>query len=98
MARRFNFVGAQRISRIEEDIWIVAGSFGPSVRDEFHEFTVRGVSVCPLESNKVVDHRGVAYQWCVFPDGRIMLVNAGNIIARKVGKYDAKQQAGSGTN
>lgn len=93
MARRFNFVGAMRVSQIPEDVVVVAGSFGPLSRDEHHTFTVRGVPVCPLESNKFTDHRGVAYQWCVFPDYRIMLVNAGNIIRRKVGKYDAIKAA-----
>lgn len=93
MARRFNFVGAQRISQIKDDIWIVVGSFGPPSKDEYHTHTVRGVEVAPLESGKFTDTRGVAYQWCVFPDNRIMLVNAGNIIRRKVGKYDAIKAA-----
>lgn len=95
MGRRFNFVGAQRVSQIPEDVVVVAGSFGTLVKDEFFEHTVRGVPVCPMESNKYVDTRGVAYQWCVFPDNRVMLVNAGNIIRRKVGKYDASKAASS---
>jgi hypothetical protein len=67
----------------------MAGSFGPSVRDQMHEYTVRGVRVCPLETGAYKDAQGRMYRWCVFPDRRIMLVNEGNIIARRVSRYDA---------
>lgn len=96
MARRFNWVGAQRISQIPEDIWVVVASWGPLIRDEFYEYTVRGVVVNPLESDRRADSRGVVYRWCIFPGNRKMLVNEGNLHRRRVGKYDAKQATSSG--
>jgi hypothetical protein len=50
-------------------------------------YSVRGVAVSVCNLDPVVDKAGRAYRWCVFPDGRVMLVNAGNILERKVGKY-----------
>lgn len=93
-------VGAGKISQIEDDVWVVQASWGPSARDEVMEFTVRGVKVCPVYVDPYVDPQGRSYRWCVFPDRRVMLVNEGNIIGRKRGKYDstAVAKAASGSN
>lgn len=57
--------------------------WGPKTWDRFRYATVRGVSVQQC-SETVVDDRNVCYRWCQFPDGRVMLVNEGNIRIHKV--------------
>lgn len=81
--------GAGKISNIQDDCWVVMASWGPSARDEVMEYTVRGVKVAPVYVDPYVDPQGRSYRWCVFPDYRVMLVNEGNILSRKRGKYDA---------
>lgn len=48
-----------------------------------HHYTVRGVPVSPV-GETTVDHRNICYRYCVFPDGRRMLVNEGNIRSTKI--------------
>jgi hypothetical protein len=88
------------MSQIPEDVCVIAGSFGPSIKDERTEYTVRGVPVSPVRVDPYVDEKGRHYWWCVFPDYRVMLVNAGNIRERKIGKYDvtAIAKAASGAD
>lgn len=57
--------------------------WGPRTWDFFHRVTVRGVEVYQL-GETIVDSRDICYRRCAFPDGRIMLVNEGNIRIQKV--------------
>lgn len=59
----------------------VRASYGPSQWNLTHDVTVRGVPVQKL--NIRYSDKGRMYSWCVFPDGRVMAVNEGNIWAKK---------------
>ena len=71
----------------ESNVVIVA-SYGPSMWDRTHHCTVRGVPVHKLRHGNSTDDRGVAYCRCVFPDGRVMLVNEGNIRVKKLNRSE----------
>lgn len=52
---------------------------------ELHHCSVRGVPVEKVGVT-VVDSRSICYVTCRFPDGRVMVVNEGNIRIKKVSK------------
>lgn len=57
--------------------------WGPTVWQQSHQSFVRNVPVTQLERASI-DARNIGFARCVFPDGRIMTVNAGNIRNVKV--------------
>lgn len=57
-----------------------------STWSEFHQCSVRGVPVDKLDKGNS-DKRSIRYAWCRFPDGRVMLVNEGNIRIKKVSRH-----------
>lgn len=66
-----------------ESEWNHSASFGPSLWDLTHECKVRGLLVQKL-GRGVSDNRGISYVRCIFPDGRTLLVNEGNIHVKKI--------------
>lgn len=70
------------ISQIEGDIYVIAASYGPSPKERVIKHTVRGVAVQTLRIHKIENNRH--YRECVFPDGRCMWVNEGNIRSHRV--------------
>ena len=83
-----------RISRIENghpfggqpalpgpDIAVIVAQWGPSFKDATHDFFVRGVRISRTTITE--ESNGRLYRWCVFPDGRVMLVNEGNIRSKR---------------
>jgi hypothetical protein len=73
-----------RISQIPEDIAVIVVRFEPAYKDTTHCFFVRNV---PVSRTSIVEEAGGRlYRWCVFPDGRVMLVNEGNIRSKKLNK------------
>ena len=77
------------MSALPDDVCVIAGSFGAAPGTENMEYRVRGVLVAPLRLDPFKDSAGRVYRWCQFPDQRVMLVNEGNILSRKKGRYDA---------
>jgi hypothetical protein len=71
-----------RISQIPEDIYVIAASYGPSPKERVIHHTERGVAVQTLRIHKI--EKGRHYRECVFPDGRVMWVNEGNIRSHRV--------------
>lgn len=64
------------------DIAVIVAIWGPSYQDKTHTYNVRGV---PVGRTTVSETRGGRiYRICVFPDGRTMWVNEGNISSRKI--------------
>lgn len=59
----------------------IAASYGPSPWVQQHRCMVRGVRVC-----KLAIREGDNHVWCLFPDGRVMLVAEKNIRATKLSK------------
>lgn len=53
---------------------------------QMHHCSVRGITVEKV-GQTVVDKRRICYVECRFPDGRIMVVNEGNIRIKKVSKH-----------
>ena len=76
------FVPVKRISQIEGDVLAVVAVWGPMQKDETHDHFVRGVPVSRTSMH--YEDKGRMYRWCVFPDGRVMAVNEGNIVAKRV--------------
>lgn len=60
---------------------------GPTVWERSHRCSVRGVAVEKI-GRGVPDDRGISYVWCRFPDGRVMLVNEGNIRVKKLNRSE----------
>lgn len=56
----------------------IRASYGPSPWVQQHYCTVRGVRVCKLALREGDNH-----VWCLFPDGRVMIVAEKNIKAFK---------------
>lgn len=75
-------VPVKRISQIEGDVLAVVAVWGPMHKDETHEHFVRGVPVSRTSMH--FEDKGRMYRWCRFPDGRTMVVNEGNIVAKKI--------------
>ncbi len=57
--------------------------WGYSTWDLFHHCTVRGVPVAVFGAT-IVSDANRCYRKCMFPDGRVMIVNEGNIRITKV--------------
>lgn len=57
----------------------IRASYGPSPWVQQHRCTVRGVRV-----DKLAMREGENHVWCLFPDGRVMLVAEKNIYATKI--------------
>jgi hypothetical protein len=73
-----------RISQIEDDVAAIVTVWGPLHKDTTHNHFVRGV---PVSRTSITEEsNGRMYRWCVFPDFRVMLVNEGNIIAKRAVK------------
>jgi len=68
----------RRISQIEDDVLVHVVSWGPLTADITHWYTVRGVTI----NRTAIRKQNPGGQWfrlCIFPDGREMYVNEGNI-------------------
>lgn len=65
-----------------EDEIDIRASYGPNGWEKHHDCFVRGVRVSKLRISETAPN-GKMYTWCLFPDGRIMLVGEGNITAKK---------------
>jgi hypothetical protein len=61
----------------------IACTWGATTWDEFHHCTVRGVAV-QLFGAQIVSDDNRCYRKAMFPDGRVMVVNEGNIRSIKV--------------
>lgn len=72
----------RQVSTIPEDQSRVVAIWGPLGKDLANVFTVRGVEIQRLDVTKTND-RGQIHRLCIFPDGREMWVNEGNIITRR---------------
>jgi hypothetical protein len=64
------------------DIAVIVAQWGPLHTDKTHTYYVRGVPVCRTTITE--NSNGRIYRWCLFPDGRVMKVNEGNINSRKI--------------
>lgn len=64
------------------DIAVIVAVWGPLHSDKTHEYFVRKVPVCRTSITEL--DNGRRYRWCMFPDGRVMKVNEGNISSRKI--------------
>lgn len=73
-----------RISQIPEDIAVLVARWGPAYKDTTHVFFVRNVQVGRTTITE--EHGGRLYRYCQFPDGRVMLVNEGNIRSKRMNK------------
>ncbi len=86
-----------RISRIENgrpfggqpalpgpDIAVIVAQWGPAFKDTTHNYFVRSVQVSRTTITE--ESGGRLYRWCLFPDGRVMLVNEGNIRSKRINK------------
>lgn len=60
----------------------IAASYGPSPWNQQHVCEVRGTPV-----SKTSVREGDNHVWCMFPDGRVMIVAEKNIRAIKVKRY-----------
>lgn len=69
---------AQTELKAHEPEYDIRATWGPSIWAQWHACFVRNVPVEKITSGEV-DTRGISYAWCRFPDGRVMLVNEGNI-------------------
>jgi hypothetical protein len=76
-----------RYSQIPEDIGVIVAQWGPAYKDTTHEYFVRGVRISRTTITEEKDGR--LYRWCLFHDGsgRTMLVNEGNIRAKKLSRF-----------
>lgn len=61
-------------------------TWGSSQWARHHQCSVRGVPV-EKAAMGLIDKRSICYAWCMFPDGRVMLVNEGNIRIKKVSRH-----------
>lgn len=80
----------------KEPEWTIAASYGPSEWVRRHVCTVRGVLVSKLSIRE-----GEKHVWCLFPDGRTMIVAEANIHAIKHKRYGGSSDvkpAQSGTD
>ena len=66
------------------DIAVIVAQWGPAYKDTTHEYFVRGVRVSRTTITE--ESNGRLYRWCLFPDGRTMLVNEGNIRSKRINK------------
>lgn len=66
------------------DIAVIVAQWGPSFKDTTHTYYVRGVQVSRTTITE--ESGGRLYRWCLFPDGRTMLVNEGNIRSKRISK------------
>lgn len=73
-------LAVKQVSPIIGDVHALVARYGS---DRTHVHTVGKVAVSPVGKPEVINGRH--YQWCEFPDGRIMKVNAGNIARFKLG-------------
>jgi hypothetical protein len=64
------------------DIAVIVAQWGPLHTDKTHTYNVRGVPVCRTTITELSNGR--MYRWVMFPDGRVMKVNEGNISSRKI--------------
>lgn len=64
--------------KANEQEYNIAASYGPSPWVQQHVCYVRGVQVC-----KLAIREGDKHVWCLFPDGRTMLVAEANIKANR---------------
>lgn len=81
--------------RVEPDSDIRA-TYGPSQWVENHDCFLRGVRI-----TKIAIREGDLHVWCLFPDGRTMIVAEANIDVVKLKKYGGKTDgstAQSGAN
>lgn len=76
--RRNKIYGFPATLNAKEQEFNTAASYGPSPWVQQHRCFVRGVPVC-----KLAIREGDNHVWCLFPDGRTMLVAEKNIKAIK---------------
>ena len=73
-----------RISKIDGDISVIVAQWGPAFKDTTHAFFVRNM---PVSRTTITETHGERlYRWCMFTDGRVMLVNEGNIRSKRLNK------------
>lgn len=66
----------------EPEFFVVSG-WGAGTWDRFHQCTVRHTPV-NVFGETIVSNSNRCYRKCQFPDGRVMVVNEGNIRIKKV--------------
>ena len=66
----------------DADIGVIVAQWHPAYKDTTHAFFVRGV---PVSRTSVTQEAGGRlYRWCVFPGYRVMLVNEGNLVSKRI--------------
>ncbi len=66
------------------DIAVIVAQYWPAYKDTTHDYFVRNVKVSRTSITR--EDKGRMYRWCIFPDGRTMLVNEGNIRSKPIKK------------